>query len=47
MEAKCRSYKTLDKIIKGDVQYHENNPRHGKMLVIPNDAQGQSSSVVT
>lgn len=42
-----RACEALDDLAKGGVEYHENNPRHGKMLVMPNDAQGQSSSAAT
>lgn len=42
-----RACEALDDLAKGDVEYYEDHPRHGKMLVIPNDGHGQSSSVAT
>ena len=44
-----RACEALDDLAKGGVEYHENNPRHGKMLVIPaqSDGHSQPSSAAT
>lgn len=42
-----RACRALDDMAKGSIEFHRDNPRHGKMLVIPEENQRQSSSVAT